>query len=187
MSPSLLHAPACRPFFNLIARLGLGILGWKIHGKMPDLKKFILVAAPHTSNWDFVIFLLIVFKFGIPVHWMGKHSMFIPLFRSLLKRLGGIPIDRTQKGNTVKTMVNAFNRSDGLIVTIAPSGTRSKVKKWRTGFYQIARKAEVPIVLGFVDYKKKIGGIGPVIMPSGSMEKDMKTIQAFYTNKSGKA
>ncbi|MCP4720556.1 MAG: acyltransferase [Desulfobacteraceae bacterium] len=153
---------------------------------MPDIKKFILVAAPHSSNWDFIFFLLIIFKFQIPVHWMGKKAMFIWPFKGLLKRLGGISIDRSKKGNVVSTMVDTFNLDDRLIVTIAPSGTREKVGRWKTGFYQIARQANIPMVCGFVDYKLKTGGIGPVILPTGDMEADMETIKAFYKDKFGK-
>ncbi|MDD9303931.1 MAG: 1-acyl-sn-glycerol-3-phosphate acyltransferase [Desulfobacter sp.] len=150
------------------------------------MKKFILIAAPHSSNWDFVFFLLIIFKFQIPVHWMGKDTMFPPLFSHLLKRLGGIPIDRSQKGNTVKRMAQEFNRADQLILTIAPSGTRQNVDQWKTGFYRIALEAEVPIVCGFVDYKRKTGGIGPIVHPSGDLETDLNQMRRFYKDKSGR-
>lgn len=186
MKPSLLNNPVLRPFFYAFGTVSLFLLGWKSQGKMPDQKKFILVAAPHSTNWDFIFFLLIVFKFQIPVHWMGKKSMFIHPFKWLLKRLGGIPIDRSKKGNVVEKMVETFNSSDQLIVTIAPSGTRSKVTHWKTGFYQIAKQAGIPIVCGFMDYKRKTGGIGPTIHPTGNMEKDMEEIKAFYKDKAGK-
>ena len=186
LKPSLLSNPLLKPVFSLISRIGLFILGWKTRGEMPDLKKFVIVAAPHSSNWDFVIFLLIIFKFQIPVHWMGKNTMFIPPFRTLLQYMGGIPIDRSRKGNTVTIMARAFNDADRLIVTIAPSGTRSRTTTWKTGFYRIADQAKVPIVLGFVDYKRKIGGVGPVFYPTGDMDADLIRIQAFYRGKSGK-
>ena len=186
MTPSLLSNPVLRPIFYLVGRLGLFLFGWKTCGKMPDEKKFILIAAPHSSNWDFVFFLFIVFTFGIPVHWMGKHTMFIPPFKRLLKRLGGIPIDRTQKGNTVATLADEYQNAKQLIITIAPSGTRKPVTEWKTGFYRIAHRAGVPIVCGFVDYKKRIGGIGPVVMPSGDMEADLERMRNFYKDKSGR-
>lgn len=186
MTPSLISNPLLKPVFHTMSRIGLFFLGWKTQGQIPDLKKFILVAAPHTSNWDFVIFLLVIFKFRIPIHWMGKHTMFIPPFTGLLKRLGGIPINRSRKGNTVKTMAGEFKAADRLIVTIAPSGTRSTVSSWKTGFYRIARQVKVPIVLGFVDYKQKTAGVGPVFHPTGNLTKDLAEIQAFYRDKSGK-
>jgi len=186
LKPSLLNNPVLKPVFYLIARIGLFIFGWKSQGKMPDIKKFILVAAPHTSNWDFVFFLLIIFKFRIPVHWMGKNTMFMVPFKRLLERLGGIPIDRSKKGNTVKTMADEFHRADRLILTIAPSGTRQNVTEWKTGFYRIALEAGVPIVCGFVDYKNKIGGIGPVIHPGGDLDADLDKMKEFYKDKSGR-
>ena len=161
-------------------------MGWRTKGNIPDIKKFVMIAAPHSSNWDFVFFLLIVFKLKLSIHWMGKHSMFKFPFKGLLKRLGGIPIDRSAKSNVVQTMTRAFNRSKQLIVTIAPSGTREKVTTWKTGFYHIARQAKVPIVCGFIDYKHKIVGIGPVFKPTGDMASDMDAIQAFYIQYSGR-
>lgn len=186
MKPSLLSNPVLKPVFYLVGRIGLSVFGWKTQGKMPELKKFILVAAPHSSNWDFVFFLLMIFKFQIPVYWMGKDTMFSPPFRRLLELLGGIPIDRSKKGNTVEAMAEEFFREDQLVVTIAPSGTRRNVTTWKTGFYRIALEADVPIVCGFVDYRKKTGGIGPVVYPTGSLEQDMERIRAFYKDKSGR-
>jgi 1-acyl-sn-glycerol-3-phosphate acyltransferase len=186
LKPLLLNNPFLRPFFYLVANVGLFILGWTTKGKMPDMKKFILIAAPHSSNWDFVFFLLIIFKFQIPVHWMAKESMFVWPFKGLLKRLGGIPINRSKKGNVVADMVNTLAKADRMVITIAPSGTRDKVTHWKTGFYQIARQADIPIVCGFVDYTSKTGGIGPVVRPTGDMDADMKAIKNFYTDKSGK-
>lgn len=186
MKSTLLNNWILRPFFYWFATIALFILRWKTKGTQPDMKKYVIIAAPHSSNWDFVFFLLIIFKFQMPVHWMGKHTMFKRPFRGLLKRLGGIPIDRTQKGNVVQSMVSAFHRSKELIVTIAPSGTREKVMTWKTGFYHIASQAGVPIVCGFIDYRKKIIGIGPTFSPTGDMNADMKSIQSFYAPFAGK-
>ncbi|MBU8910047.1 MAG: lysophospholipid acyltransferase family protein [Desulfobacterales bacterium] len=161
-------------------------MGWETKGKIPDIKKFVLIAAPHSSNWDFVFFLLIVFKFKMSIHWMGKHTMFKWPFKWLLKRLGGIPIDRSGKSNIVQSMVEAFEKSKKLIITIAPSGTREKVMKWKTGFYHIASQAKVPIVCGYIDYKQKIIGIGPVFNPSSDIRANMTSIKAFYAQFSGK-
>ncbi len=186
MKPLLLNNSFFRPMLYVFANVGLFILGWKTKGRMPDIKKFILVAAPHSSNWDFIYFLLIIFKLQMPVHWMAKDSMFFWPFNGLLKRLGGISIDRSKKGNLVAAMVDTIHKADRLIVTIAPSGTRKKVTHWKTGFYQIASQADIPIVCGFVDYKRKTGGIGPVIRPTGDMDADMQTLKAFYKDKAGR-
>ena len=186
MKPTLMNNGILRPLFYGFATFSLFIMGWKAKGKIPDIKKFVLIAAPHSSNWDFVFFLLIVFKFKIPTHWMGKHTMFKWPFKWLLKRLGGIPIDRSGKNNIVRSMTENFKKSKKLIITIAPSGTREKVMKWKTGFYHMARQAKVPIVFGFIDYKRKIIGIGPVFTPSGDIDADMPLIKSFYAQFSGR-
>ena len=186
MQPTILTHPLFQSFFYSIGRLGLSILGWKTKGQVPDLKKFVLICAPHTSNWDFVFFLLMVFKFRMRVYWMGKEAMFRPPFRTLLLWLGGIPIDRSRSANTVSQMANAFDRADQLIIALAPSGTRSRDVGWKTGFYHIAREAGVPIVCGFVDYKRRTGGIGPAFFPKGDTRRELKQIQSFYRDKSGR-
>ncbi len=186
MNPTLLNNCILKPFFYWFATFSLFVLLWKTKGKIPDIKKFVMIAAPHSSNWDFVFFLLIIFKFKISVHWMGKHTMFKWPFKWLLKRLGGIPINRSEKTNVVQSMANAFENSKKLIITIAPSGTREKVMTWKTGFYHIASQAKVPIVCGFIDYKQNSIGIGPVFEPSDDMETDMKSIKTFYAPFSGK-
>lgn len=186
VQPSIIAHPVLRPVFEMIGRLGLFVLGWKTRGQVPDLKKFVLVCAPHTSNWDFVFFLLMIFKFRIPVHWMGKNTMFTPPFRSLLHRLGGISIDRSRSANTVSQIARAFHQSDRLIIALAPSGTRSRDARWKTGFYHIAREACVPIVCGYVDYKRKTGGIGPALLPDTDIQKDMEQLLTFYRDKSGR-
>lgn len=186
MTPLLLNNPFLRPFFHWFGKISLFLLGWETQGKMPDLKKAILIAAPHSTNWDFVYFLLIIFKFQVPVHWMGKASMFIWPFKGLLKRLGGIPVNRSQKGNLVESMVETIQAADHMIITIAPSGTRQRVSQWKTGFYHIASQANIPLVCGFVDYTKKQGGFGPVFFPTGNMEEDMNAIKEFYKDKAGK-
>lgn len=186
MKPTLLNNWILQPFFYGFASVSLFILGWKTKGKIPDIKKFVLIAAPHSSNWDFVFFLLIIFKFKMSVHWMAKHTMFKWPFKWLLIRLGGIPINRSEKSNIVQSMTDAFNQSRELIITIAPSGTREKVTQWKTGFYHIARQANVPIVFGFIDYRQKTIGIGPAFNTSGDMDGDMRAIKAFYAPFSGR-
>ena len=186
MSPTLMNNCILRWIFYWFASFCLFIMGWKAKGKMPDIKKFILIAAPHSSNWDFVFFLLIIFKLKIAAHWMAKHTMFQWPFKWLLKRLGGISVYRSEKGNIVQSLTDIFEKSKELIITIAPSGTRKKDVEWKTGFYHIACQAKVPIVLGFIDYKKKIGGIGPTFHPSGDINADMALIRAFYAEFSGR-
>jgi|JFJP01.1.fsa_nt_gi 1-acyl-sn-glycerol-3-phosphate acyltransferase len=186
MKPILLNNIILKPLFYLFGVTLLFIFGWRSEGRAPDIHKYVLIAAPHTSNWDFVFFLLIIFKLRLPVYWMGKRSMFRWPFQGLLKRLGGIPVDRTEKNNVVLIMAKAFETSEKLIITIAPSGTRTTGGSWKTGFYHIAREAKVPIACGFLDYKKKTGGIGSVFHATGDMEVDMAAIRFFYSGISGR-
>lgn len=169
-----------------ISRLFLKLTGWKISGELPKEKSFVLIAAPHTSNWDLPYMLATSFSLKAKPYWMGKSQIFKPPFKNLMKWMGGIPIDRSKSNNMVDYTANLLKQSDELIVTIPPEGTRSKVKYWKTGFYHIANLAQVPIVLGYLDYKTKIGGIGGVIYPTGDIERDMIKIKDFYKNISGK-
>ena len=165
---------------QLIAKDFLKIGGWDIQGEIPDFEKFIIVVAPHTSNWDFILGLLTLFSIRIEIHWMGKHTIFKKPFGRLMKWLGGIPINRTSASGVVNEIVTAFYESDKLVISIAPEGTRKKVDKWKMGFYFIARKAEVPIVIATIDYKKRIIGFGPTIELTDNRDEDIKNIMDCF-------
>ena len=164
----------------------LKMLGWRVEGEIPNIKKFVIIAAPHTSNWDFPITLAVTFALKIKIYWMGKAAMFRWPFGEVCRWLGGIPIDRSRSQNVVEQCVQAFKQRDKLIVVIPPEGTRKKVSYWKTGFYHIARGANIPIVLGFLDYRRKAGGIGPTFYPTGRIEDDMQVIKTFYATITGK-
>ena len=150
-----------KDILRLVSRLFLFVTGWKVSGTLPTEKSFVMIAAPHTSNWDLPYMLTVSFALKANPYWMGKAQIFKFPFKSLMKWMGGI-------------------------VTVPPEGTRSKVKYWKTGFYHIAHLANAPIVLGFLDYEKKVGGVGPTIYPTGDIEKDMHEIKSFYSTISGK-
>ncbi|MAY39645.1 MULTISPECIES: lysophospholipid acyltransferase family protein [Spongiibacter] len=171
-----------RPLFLFTSRL----IGWKVLGQKPEQKKCVLIAAPHTSNWDFPTMMVIAFVLGLDVHWMGKHTLFPkgPL-GAIMRWFGGIAIDRRKRHNTVEQMAEEYRRRDELLVVITPEGTRSEVDRWKGGFYHIACAANVPIVLGFVDAKTKTTGLGPTFYPTGDYEADLKEIMAFYENMQG--
>jgi len=169
-----------------ISLIILKIMGWNIEGRLPDIPRFVLIAAPHTSNWDFPITIFVAFALQAKIYWMGKEAIFRRPFRNIFRWLGGIPVDRSRSNNTVEQMIQKFAGSEKLIITIPPSGTRKKVIKWKTGFYYIAVGANVPIVLGFLDYKRKIGGIGPVFFPTGDIDADMREMRAYYADMKGK-
>lgn len=161
--------------------------GWKVVGEVPNIPKFVAIAAPHTSNWDFPIFMSVVGVLRLRVRFLGKHTLFKGPIGWLFYWLGGIPVERegNDVADVVKRAAEAFASRDELILGLAPEGTRSKVSKWKSGFYRIAVAADVPIVLAFVDSKKREVGIGPVFMPTGDMAADMAKIQAFYAEKAG--
>jgi 1-acyl-sn-glycerol-3-phosphate acyltransferase len=184
---TIYNTPVVRQIFWLIAWLLLKCLGWKLEGKPPTEKKYVLIAVPHTTNWDFPITLAMAFIFKFDIFWMGKDSLFKGVLGPIMRWMGGIPINRKSSNNVVQQTIEAFNRTDGrLVITIPPEGTRSKVNKWKTGFYYIAVGAKVPIGMGFLDYKRKVGGFGPTFYPTGDIEKDIPEMRKFYANISGK-
>ena len=186
MNYTIFDTPVLNIFLRWFSIVVLKITGWRTHGRLPATPKFVIVGAPHTSNWDLPYGLFIIFVLRGKIYWLGKESLFRRPFKGFFKWLGGIPIDRSKSKNVVAQSIQQFNQNKTMILTIAPEGTRSRVKKWKTGFYHIAKGANVPIVLGFLDYRRKAGGIGPVIYPTGNIEADMKTIRAFYDGISGK-
>jgi 1-acyl-sn-glycerol-3-phosphate acyltransferase len=178
------------PFFSGLlcglAKFYLKITGWRRVGRLPDIPRCVMIAAPHTSNWDAPISLAIVFAFRFKANWLVKHTAFRWPFRGVLRWLGGIPIDRTKSTDVVTQMVEELKNRAELVLLIAPEGTRKKVTRWKTGFYHIACGAGVPLVLAFLDYARKEGGLGPVIQPTGNLEADMAKILGFYATITGK-
>lgn len=178
------------PVLNTLMRwFSLGILrllGWRLDDSVKPEGKCVLIAAPHTSNWDFPFALLVCFALRLDVYWMGKSSLFPPIIGGLMKWLGGIPVNRKQSNNLVEGTIQAFKKAEHLIVIVPPEGTRGKVTRWKTGFYYIAHGAGVPLCLGYLDFKEKMGGIGKLFYPTGDIEKDMTEIRQFYSGKTGK-
>lgn len=169
----------------LLIRLG----GWRIQNELPDVPKFVVVGAPHTSNWDFLLVIGAMFVMGIKFSWMAKKEMFFWPVRRMWLWLGGIPVDRNRnkKGpSLVEQVGQAFHDNDKLLVAIMPEGTRKKVTSWRTGFYRIAMQADVPIVMGIFDYKEKLITLGHTFYPTGDIEADLPKIQAHYKGIEGK-
>lgn len=176
-----------------IAKLAFKITGWKQVGTFPkDLKKAVMIAAPHTSNWDFFYARAAFFIMDIPVKATVKKESFKGIMGPILRWFGAIPVDRNRKVGSLKkknsmvdAMIALFDR-DELVVMITPEGTRKYAPKWKTGFYHLAVGANVPIVLGYLDYKEKHAGIGPIIYPTGNLEEDLEKILQFYRTKTGK-
>lgn len=160
----------------------LKILGWKIVGEIPaDVKKCVIAVAPHTCIADFILGRLAYFALDLPVKFLIKKEFFDnPILRPLLIRMGGIPVDRSRNNNTVNEVASLFKKHDTLNIVITPEGTRKLVRQWKKGFYFIAEKAHVPIVLGFLDFKKKELGFGSLLYPSGNYDDDWKIMEKFY-------
>ena len=171
----------------LISKLILKLAGWKIIGSFPkDLKKCVVVMAPHTSMWDFVWGRLAYWVFRVKVKFLIKKESFETFYGGLLRWAGGIPVDRKNSTNMVEQIARMFSQHKSFYVTITPEGTRKYNANWKKGFYYIALRAQVPIALGFLDYEKKEGGIGKIFMPTGNFEEDFKIIEDFYRGIKGK-
>lgn len=178
---TIFNTPILSSIFHYLTRFIMRLLGWRVDGKLPDLPKYVLIGAPHTSNWDFVLFLGIIFTLRANVRFMGKAELFRLPHGPFFYYCGGIPVDRKKSTGLVEQMVEACNKSDNFILTIAPEGTRHHVTEWKRGFYHIAKNARVPIVMAVVDGKHKEVRVGQVFQPTEDMEADMKNIQGFFT------
>ncbi len=180
MRTTIFSTPILTPILRAISIVILKILRWQTRGGELPHQKFVLIGAPHTSNWDFPLMLMVVLKLRLRVFWMGKHTLFPFPFLGLMKWLGGIPINRSASHNVVRETVRQFKANTDLVVLVPPEGTRSKVARWKTGFYHIASMAEVPILMGYVNAEKKEAGFADFFYPTGDVEGDLEKIREFY-------
>ncbi|MDP1634144.1 MAG: 1-acyl-sn-glycerol-3-phosphate acyltransferase [Gallionellaceae bacterium] len=164
----------------------LRLFGWRVIFVPPTMPKAVVIVYPHTSNWDFIVGILARFAIALPAHWVGKDSLFHPPFGTLFRRLGGIPVNRRQSTGFADGLIKAFDKTDSLYLAIAPEGTRSKVKYWKSGFYRVALAANVPLGLAFIDYSRNEVGIDTWLSLSGNEVEDLAGIRAFYSAKRGK-
>ncbi len=161
-------------------------MGWKIIGNTPNITKYIVISAPHTSNWDFLIGRCFAYIRGIKPKYLIKSELYIWPLSILIRWNGGVPVYRKTAKDMVNQVVDRLNKTDEMILGIAPEGTREKVEKWKTGFYYIAQEAKIPIVLLYMDYTKKEIGYFDVFWPSGNLQNDLNIIQNFYQEVQGK-
>jgi 1-acyl-sn-glycerol-3-phosphate acyltransferase len=178
---------------KLLAKLFFKIRGWKIATGFPHhIKKGVIVAAPHTSNWDIIYARLALYVLNVPVKFtIKKEWIETPIAGWFLKKAGGIAIDRSKnkdnkKPSMTEQMTRIMHEQQNIFIIVTPEGTRSYAPKWRSGFYYIAKNANVPILLGFLNYKLKHAGVGPVIYPSGNLDADIENIKNFYRPLQGK-
>lgn len=171
---------------RLLAVAFLWATGWKPEGQRPVARRFVLIAAPHTSNWDLAYLLALAEIYDLRISWMGKHQIFRWPFGGLFRALGGIPIRRHERADRVGAMAKEFAERDRFALVVPSEATRGWAPHWKSGFYHIARRAEVPIVMGFLDYHRRRGGFGPALRPTGDLKRDMDQIREFYVDKVGK-
>ena len=170
------------PLKRRLGQLFLSLTGWAPEGDvLPE--RCVLIAAPHTSNWDLAYLLALTWVVGVRISWMGKHTLFRGPLGPVMRALGGIPVRRDRRGDLVAQMAAAFAQSPSLVLTVPAEGTRRYAPRWKSGFYRIAQAAEVPIVLGYLDYARRRGGFGPHVSATGDVKRDMDRIRAFYADK----
>ncbi|MGD8463769.1 MAG: lysophospholipid acyltransferase family protein [Anaerolineae bacterium] len=178
--------PIGSPVAYWLGRFWMWLFGWQVKGHVPAGGKFVLVGAPHTSNWDFPFTLAAAAVLRLRISWLGKDSAFKGPLGPIMRGLGGIPIDRSSPQGLVSQIAARFDQSDQLIIAIAPSGTRRQTQYWKSGFYWIAHAAQVPILCGYLDYRRKRAGVGLSFVPTGDIGADMDRIREFYQDFQGK-
>ena len=171
---------------KLIARFFFWLTGWKTEGEIPKLKKFVAILAPHTSAWDVIYGMLARYIFEMDFSFYGKQEIFDAPYGFIFRALGGIPVNRSAKSNLVDQAVKTFNEREHFILALSPEGTRKYVPNWKTGFYYIALQAKVPILLTYIDFERKVTGLGPLFYPTGDIDKDIEEIKNFYRPIKGK-
>lgn len=161
----------------------LRLVGWRPVGTRPEGDQFVLIAAPHTSNWDLPLMLAFGWAFELDVRWLGKKSLFDGPAGWFYRWTGGLPVDRSHSTNLVDQAAAMFREHDKLTLVVAPEGTRRRAEHWKSGFYWIARKASVPVLPSYLDYATRTSGFGPLVVPSNSVRADMDALRAVYHDK----
>ena len=186
-SSAIAHpGPTSNILLYWIARVWFWVFGWETEGEPPQAARAVIIAAPHTSNWDMPHMMAAAWIFRMKISWMGKHSLFKPPLGWILKPLGGVSVDRRAPQGAVKAIASSFERDDRLFLAVPPSGTRQRRDKWKSGFYWIATEAHVPIVAGYLDFSRKRACLGYMFEPTGDVRADMDRLREFYAPIKGK-
>jgi len=163
----------------------MAVFGWRVEGD-PGVPQAVLIASPHTSNWDLPHMLAAAFVLRLRVSWLGKHTIFEGLFGGFMRWLGGVPVDRRAPQGLVNQVAEQYQHTEKLVIAVPPAGTRGRRDYWKSGFYWIAHTAQVPILCGYLDYSRKVAHVGFTLMPSGDIRADMDQIRAFYDGIQGR-
>lgn len=171
---------------KIFSKTILKLAGWHVDVTLPEEKKFVMIGAPHTTNWDLPLGLLCFWSVQIHINWVAKKQLFIGPFDYFFRALGGMPVDRSKHTGFIQQIADMFEQRETMVFGITPEGTRSRTDYWKTGFYYIAMEARVPICMAYVDFPSRTIGFGQMLTPSGDIEKDFEIIKAFYKDKTGK-
>jgi 1-acyl-sn-glycerol-3-phosphate acyltransferase len=186
MRHTMFNTPVVKSLLRGISLILLKLLGWRANGVLPRELKYVLIVAPHTSNWDLFYGIILAFALKLDARYIAKKELFRGVFSPLMTWSGAIPIDRSSSHHIVDQMASKFKESEKFILALAPEGTRHRKDCWKSGFYHIALDAHVPILLAFIDYASKTGGAGPLIYPTGNLEQDTSVFRNFYLTVQGK-
>lgn len=188
MPRTLFDTPLITPLLRAASNAFLRLAGWRVEGALPaGVRKSVVIAAPHTSNWDLPYTLMVAFALRLQIRWVGKASLFSGPLGPVMRWLGGLAVDRSRSANQVAAAAQALREAAGTLqLVIAPEGTRGKTRQWKTGFYYIALQADVPILLAYLDYGRQVGGLGPQFTPTGEVERDLAAIKRFYAGVQGR-
>lgn len=176
----------CSTLAHLIGKLFLRLARWRVDGEAPSGSHVVIIAAPHTTNWDFVYLMAAAWTLRVRIHWLGKQEIFKFPFGGIMRGLGGIAVDRSQRNDLVTQLSQTYAERDAFALVIPPSGSRSKAAHWRSGFYWVASASDADIVCGYLDYPNRTAGLGLTFKPSGDVSADMDRIRAFYQPITGK-
>ncbi|WP_445355714.1 1-acyl-sn-glycerol-3-phosphate acyltransferase [Microbulbifer sp. EKSA008] len=188
MQRTIFNTPIVTPILRLVARVLLKLHGWRVKADEQSLKlkQYVLIGAPHTTNWDGYYFILAALKLKMTPQWMGKDKLFTFPLGGPMRWFGGIAVDRSKANNLVDATARQFKLRKELVIAIPPEGTRGLAERWKTGFYHIARNARVPVVLGYISFPKKEVGIGPIAQFSENLEAELLKLKEYYADKIGK-
>lgn len=188
MSRTIFETPVVNTLLRAASAAFLRVNGWRVEGSLPaQARKAVLIAAPHTSNWDLPYTLMVAFCLRLNIRWMGKASLFRGPLGPVMRWLGGVAVVREKSSNVVADCAEALKRSPlPLQLVVPPEGTRGRTRHWKTGFYFIALQAQVPIILAYMDYHRKVSGLGPIFTPTGDVDRDMAEIKRFYAGVKGR-